>query len=80
MEPWEYESRIQHVEPTRMQIFKKMSQDALNHVLIAGEESTQKIIKNRTRFIDLGAFCVELWPKQVLYRISAPMSYIWLVY
>ena len=26
--------------------------------------------------IDLGAFCVELWPKQVSYRISVPMSYI----
>ena len=23
--------------------------------------------------IDLGAFCVELWPSQVSYRISVPM-------
>ena len=30
----------------------------------------------RPGIIDLGAFCVELWPKQVLHRISVPMSYI----
>ena len=30
----------------------------------------------RPGIIDLGAFCVELWPKQVSYRISVPMSYI----
>ena len=30
----------------------------------------------RLGIIDLGAFCVELWSKQVSYRISVPMSYI----
>ena len=33
-------------------------------------------MQTRTGIIDLGAFCVELWPKQVSYRISVPMSYI----
>ena len=49
---------------------------ALNLVLIADSESTQKSVQTRTGIIDLGAFCVELWPKQVSYRISVPMSYI----
>ena len=49
---------------------------ALNLVLIADSESTQKMVQTRTGIIDLGAFCVELWPKQVLHRISVPMSYI----
>ena len=48
----------------------------LNHFLIANSESTQKDVWNRIGIIDLGAFCVELWPKQVLHRISVPMSYI----
>ena len=52
---------------------------ALNLVLIADSESTQKSVQTRTGIIDLGAFCVELWPSQVSYRISVPMSYIsWL--
>ena len=51
-------------------------ESVLNLVLIADSESTQKQMPNRTGVIDLGAFCVELWPKQVSYRISVPMSYI----
>ena len=50
---------------------------ALNLVLIADSESTQKLVQTRTGIIDLGAFCVELWPSQVSYRISVPMSYIY---
>ena len=46
-----------------------------DHVLIADSESTQNFVKIRTSSSSVGAFCVELWPKQVLYRISAPMSY-----
>ena len=44
--------------------------------MIADSESTQKTVQTRIGIIDLGAFCVELWPKQVSYRISVPMSYI----
>ena len=43
---------------------------------MADSESTQKSVQTRTGIIDLGAFCVELWPSQVSYRISVPMSYI----
>ena len=42
---------------------------ASNFVLIADSEYTQKNAVNGTRFIDLGAFCVELWSKQVLYKM-----------
>ena len=38
------------------------SQNALNHVLIADSESTQKIMQTGTGIIDFDAFCVELRP------------------
>ena len=60
----------------RMLFFEKRKQSTLNHVLIADSESTQKNVQNHTGFIDDRACCVELWPKQVLHRISVPMSYI----
>ena len=51
-------------------------QSASNLVLIADLESTQNSVKIRPKIIDFRSFCVELWPKQVLHRISVPMSYI----
>ena len=33
-------------------------------------------MKIRPKIVDFRSFCVELWPKQVLLRISVPMSYI----
>ena len=45
-------------------------------VLIADSESTENLVKIRTCSSSGLAFCVELWPKQVWYRISVPMSYI----
>ena len=47
-----------------------------HHVLIANSESTEKLVKIPTCSSSGLAFCVELWPKQVWYRISVPMSYI----
>ena len=46
-------------------------------VLIADSESTENLVKIRTCSSSGLAFCVELWPKQVWYRSSVPMSYIW---
>ena len=55
--------------------FKAFFKSASNLVLIADSESTQNFVKIRTNSSSVGAFCVELWPKQVLYRLFAPMSY-----
>ena len=49
------------------------SQNALNRVLIADSESTQKIMQTGTGIIDFDAFCVELRPFYQKKRISAPM-------
>ena len=46
-----------------------------HHVLTTDSESTQNFVKIRTCSSSVGAFCVELWPKQVLDRILVPMSY-----
>ena len=54
------------------QIFKKTS----SLVLIADSESARHSVKFRPKIVDVRSFCVELWPKQVLHRISVPMSYI----
>ena len=43
----------------RMQIFEKISQMALNHVLILPSERAQKMLQIRLKIMDLGAFCVE---------------------
>ena len=56
-----------------MQIFGR---SALNRVLTAVREYTQKFVQIRTSSSFVGALCVELWPKQVLYRILVPMLYI----
>ena len=40
---------------------------------MADSESAQKTVQTRTGIIDLSEFCVELWPKQVLHRISVPI-------
>ena len=48
-----------------------------NLVLIANSEYADNLVKIPTCSSSGLAFCVELWPKQVWYRISVPMSYIW---
>ena len=47
-----------------------------NLILIEDSESTENLVKIRTCSSSGLAFCVELWPKQVWYRISVPMSCI----
>ena len=49
---------------------------ALNLDLTLSDDGKCPALLKSSGIIDLGAFCVELWPKQVLHRISAPMSYI----
>ena len=49
-------------------------------VLIANLQYSDNLVKIPTCSSSRLAFCVELWPKQVWYRISVPMSYISLVY
>ena len=49
---------------------------ALNLVLIADSESTQKPVQNRTGIIDLQHDFNMLVAKQLKIIISAPMSYI----
>ena len=52
---------------------------ALNLDLTLSDYGKCPALLESSGIIDLGAFCVELWPKQVSYRISVPMSYIsWL--
>ena len=49
-----------------------------NLVLIANSEYSDNLVKIPTCSSSGLAFCVELWPKQVWYRISVPMSYIYM--
>ena len=49
---------------------------ALNLDLTLSDYGKCPALLESSGIIDLGAFCVELWPKQVLHRISVPMSYI----
>ena len=49
---------------------------ALNRVLTLPDDGKCPALLISCGIIDLGAFCVELWPKQVLHRISVPMPYI----
>ena len=65
-----YTRRSQRIQEG--QFFKSTS----NLALIADSESTQNSVKIRPKIIDFPSFCVELWTKQVLYRILVPMSYI----
>ena len=49
---------------------------ALNLDLTLSDYGKCPALLESSGIIDLGAFCVELWPKQVLHRNSVPMSYI----
>ena len=60
----------------RMQIFEKMSQSALNHVLILQKDRTQKMLQIPLKIIDLQNDFNILVAKQWKIRISVPMSYI----
>ena len=58
---------------TRFEVLLKI---ALNRVLTLPDDGKCPAFLISCGIVDLGAFCVELWPKQVLHRISVPMSYI----
>ena len=60
----------------RMQIFEKMSQSALNHVLILQKDRTQKMLQIPLKIIDLQNDFNILVAKQWKIRISVPMSYM----
>ena len=60
----------------RMQIFEKMSQSALNHVLILQKDRTQKMLQIPLKIIDLQNDFNILVAKQWKIRNSVPMSYI----
>ena len=60
----------------RMQIFEKMSQSALNHVLILQKDRTQKMLQIPLKIIDLQNDFNILVAKQWKIRKSLPMSYI----
>ena len=60
----------------RMQIFEKMSQDALNHVLTLPDYRTQKMLQIPLKIIDLQNDFNILVAKQWKIIISVPMSYI----
>ena len=52
---------------------------ALNRVLTLPDYRSRRELLESSGILDLGTFCVELWLKQVSYRILVPMSYIsWL--
>ena len=55
---------------------KKMSQNALNHVLIVQNDRSRRELSESSGIIEKGAFCVELRPFYCSKRISVPMSYI----
>ena len=59
-----------------MQIFEKMSQDALNQVLTLPDYRTQKMLQIPLKIIDLQNDFNILVAKQWKIRISVPMSYI----
>ena len=60
----------------RMQIFEKMSQSALNHVLILQKDRTQKMLQIPLKIIDLQNDFNIFVEKQWNFRISVPISYI----
>ena len=60
----------------RMQIFEKMSQNALNHVLILQKDRTQKMLQIPLKIIDLQNDFNILVAKQWKIKISVPMSYM----
>ena len=59
-----------------LRIQKNLLISAFKLSLIADSESTFNSVKIRPKIIDVHSFCVELWPNQVLHRLSVPMSYI----
>ena len=60
----------------RMQIFEKMSQSALNHVLILQKDRTQKMLQIPLKIIDLQNDFNILVAKQWKNKILVPMAYI----
>ena len=60
----------------RMQIFEKISQDALNHVLTLPDYRTQKMLQIPLKIVDLQDDSNIFVAKQWKIRISVPMSYI----
>ena len=61
----------------RMQIFEKMSQSALNHVLILQNYITQQMLQIPLTIIDLQNDFNILVTKQSKFRISVPMEPKW---
>ena len=60
----------------RMQIFEKMSQNALNQVLTQPDYRTQKMLQIPLKIIDLQNDFNILVAKQWTIIISVPMSYM----
>ena len=60
----------------RMHIFEKMSQNALNHVLILQNARSRRADSTPLKIIDLQNDFIILVAKQWKIRISVPMSYI----
>ena len=60
----------------RMQIFEKMSQSALNHILILQNDRTQKMLQIPLKIIDLQNDFNIVVAKQCTIIISVPMSYM----
>ena len=50
--------------------------NASNRVLTLLAYRARRQLLNFSGIVDLGAFCVELWTKQVLYRISIPIWWL----
>ena len=59
-----------------MQIFEKMSQDALNQVLILPDYRTQQMLQIPLKIVDLQNDLNILVAKQWKIIISVPMSYM----
>ena len=59
-----------------MSFFEKMSQSALNHVLILQKGRTQKMLQIPLRIVDLQNDFNIFVAKQWKIRISVPMSYM----
>ena len=60
----------------RMQIFEKMSQDALNHVLTLPDYRTQQMLQIPLKIVELQNDFSMLAAKQWKIIISVPMSYM----
>ena len=60
----------------RMQIFRKMSQKALNRVLIMPKERARKMLPIPLKIMDFENIWFSIMQKHWKFRISVPMSYI----